>query len=726
MNAAGLAWLLVALRYRSWRGSLRAGPRVAAARIGLFFAVLVPVAYVGLFATALSALTDAGGRAAADAALALVAGLLVFASFLGKVAAADLVVGRGGEIELLLARPLALSTLVVARGLAGMLTDFFGALFLLPVLIAAALTAALPAPWLAFPVALVTSVAAQVAVAAAAQAGQIALVHVVPPRRRRLCFVVLALAAAGAMAAIWMAGSTVLRAPSATAAALSPFHGWLLAGPGGLLTAPLRRLAAGQGLACVGALAGLVLGAAAALGLAAAVARWAARRGWEQADASWAEAGAGSARTAASPFRAVGLAGKDWRLLLRDRSRLVTLLALPLLFVGVQIFGSAGWAWSTVSPTRIAVCAYSLAAYAATFGPLVHLEAERRAFWILRAVPVSLWRLFAAKAGFWAAVLGGFALATFIALALAAGFPLRGEVLLAGALATAGAVLVAFLAVGLGASEADLSDEQRSALGLSTAYLFMLVSGLYNLVLITAGAERRTAFGLYLVAAVVAFTVGVERARLAFDADELRRRRLSPVLGTLGLVLLFLGHRSAVLMQPVVGGAAAAVSAGIWLGLVALIAVLHRLRAVPPVPRARPPRLERAADLLVLALTAGALVSLVLRPTSAAGHRAALLLAFAGVAAVEEVLARGIIQAGLAPPGSAWSRRLVAAVASAILVLLGGAQRAPLAPLLALGAAVVPALPGVFAVRAPFALSLVLRLVLEGLPLFGLAFLYSS
>jgi hypothetical protein len=703
LTVARLAGVLVGVRYRSWRGSLRAGPRVAAARLGLVFALVVPTAYVGLFASALAEIGAVAGSPGQELVLALVAGLVVLASFASKLAAGDLVVGRGGEVELLLARPLSLATLVAARGLAGVLTDLFGALFLLPILIAAALTWQLPP--LAVAVAALSSIATQVTLAAAAQAGQIAIVHLVPPRRRRLVFVIAALAAAASMAAIWLAGSTVLRAPSSAAAAMAPLRAWALAGPGGLVTAPVRWLAAGHTLASLGALLLLLAGAALALAVAALVARWASRAGWEQADAGWAEAGA-PARSARFPE--VGLAGKDWRLLARDRARLVTLLALPLLFVGVQIFGSAGWAWSTGSVTRLGVCAYSLAAYAATFGPLVHLEAERRAFWILRAVPVPLARLFGAKAAFWAAVLAGFALATYLTLALAADLPFAGEGLVLAFLCPLGAALVAFLAVGLGASEADLSDDQRPALGLGTAYLFMIVAGLFNLVLLARGPERWTALGLYLLCTAIAFVVGVERARVAFDPDEMRRRHLSPVVGTIGLVVLYLGHRSAVLMQPVAGDEAAAVGAGVWLAMVGLLAVVHHARPVP-----RPARADRVAAIVALLLALASIPAVLLRPSTPALYLAILIVAVAGAALVQELLARGLVQQGLAPAGTPRVRRWLAFTLAAALVLLGSAGRPPL---LAVGAAILPGLAALAFRRAPLLAACIVRLLLELLP----------
>ena len=42
-------------------------------------------------------------------------------------------------------------------------------------------------------------------------------------------------------------------------------------------------------------------------------------------------------------------ATKDLRLIVRDRSQLLALVAMPVIFIGVQIFGAAGWTWTTAS-----------------------------------------------------------------------------------------------------------------------------------------------------------------------------------------------------------------------------------------------------------------------------------------------------------------------------------------------------------------------------------------
>ena len=72
-----------------------------------------------------------GGPAAESGALVLVVSAIVLASAALKVSAAEAVTGAGGENEFLLARPVSLPALVVARGLAGVATDLYDALFLL-------------------------------------------------------------------------------------------------------------------------------------------------------------------------------------------------------------------------------------------------------------------------------------------------------------------------------------------------------------------------------------------------------------------------------------------------------------------------------------------------------------------------------------------------------------------------------------------------------------------
>ncbi|HET6146478.1 MAG TPA: CPBP family glutamic-type intramembrane protease [Polyangia bacterium] len=536
----GLRWRLLrnALRRRRARGG---GTGLA---LPLAMGLLTSVAYVGLFSQSFGAIvaaTDLGGQ---RAALALIAGAIAFGTLAAKAASGDAALAGTPENEFLLTRPTSLPSLVVARSLAEAVTDPFGALFLFPVLVAAALTWKLgPGAWLA---AAVTSMLAQVAIAATAQAVQILLVRYTPPRRRRLVWMALRLVASATLALLWMTGTWVLRAPRALAQALDAWRAPLAWSPGALLARPLVAARLGDPPGVAVGLALLAALAAGLLALAFAVARRAGMHGWEEAGAAWAEAEPQRSSAAARRARPLTAASKDFRLIVRDRSQLLALIAAPIIFVGVQIFGAAGWGWSTASLTRVAMLAFSLCLYMATIGPLAHMQAERRSFWILRTVPVSIGRLMFAKARTWAVALG--ALAALAFLLLSSGVPETSatERLALAVWVAIGAAGLAFIAVALACQSADLSDEQRPAIGPATIYLFLAVGALYNVVLGEVGAERWRWLALYLFVGLALWSTGMKQAAECLDPEAHRRRAVR--LGDAAVLVLLsaLGNRAVV------------------------------------------------------------------------------------------------------------------------------------------------------------------------------------
>lgn len=314
MSALGwwpLARLLVRFRLRALRNGLRSRGRipVLAAAVGLMTAF----AYVGLFGQAFSVIALTVDLSGQIAALALVAGALAFGGVAARAASSEAVRAGSPENEFMLARPVSLAALVVARGCADAATDPVGALFLLPILIAAASVWDVGAA--AWPIAVATSMLVQVAISMSAYAIQLGVVHAVAPARRRAIWVALRLCAALALATLWMLGTWVLRAPASLAQGIAASGAWLRASPGALIVAPLAGIVRGSGgeaaLALL-ALAALAVGAALA---AAAMARRAGMRGWEEAGATWAEVGA-APRPRARPVTA---ASKDLLLVVRDR-----------------------------------------------------------------------------------------------------------------------------------------------------------------------------------------------------------------------------------------------------------------------------------------------------------------------------------------------------------------------------------------------------------------------
>ena len=487
-----LARLLAGCRLRSlWNAFWH--PHRRSPRVVWLMMLVAPAAYVGLFASAFSTARAAAGRGAQAALLTLVCGAIVLASVLAKMASSEAVIAGSGENEFLLARPLGLATLVVARSLAGAVTDLFDALFLLPVLLAASLAWGLGAAGAGVAVAI--SVLAQVAVSAAAQAGQIAVVRLVRPPGRRAVWASLGLLGAVAMAAVWVLGTQVVRAPVQAADRLAGWAGFALRSPFAPLAAPLTALAAGDGVGAAVALVMLAGEVALLLGLASLFARWASADGWEYAGMPWAEAAERvPVRGRAGPFTPFG---KEVLSLVRDRTRLLALAVAPAILVGMQIFGSAGWEWISGSRQHAAILAFSLAAYLATYGPLGHMANERHAFWLLLLSPFPLGRLMAWKALFWALVVGGMAALAYGGVVLLAPLPADAETLGLGVLVAIGAATVACLAVAIGCSSADLSDDRRPAMGVGTAWLFMITAGLFNVALLNDGQVRVRALLLF-------------------------------------------------------------------------------------------------------------------------------------------------------------------------------------------------------------------------------------
>ncbi|HVR62257.1 MAG TPA: hypothetical protein VMU50_10185 [Polyangia bacterium] len=608
-----VAALLVRYRVRYLLNALRSRRSrlpVLVVVIGLFSSL----AYVGLFCQAFAAMTletDLRGQAAA---LALIVGTIVAGGLAAKAAAGDAVLAGSPENEFLLTRPVTLPALVVARGLSDAVTDPVGALFLFPVLLSAALIWNLGVG--ACALAALTSLLSQVAVSAGAQTLQIMLVRLVSPRRRRAAWVVLRLLASLALASLWMTGTWVLRAPGRFAAALAPAAPWLEWSPGALFTRPLVALVRGDARAAAIAVGAVAAAALAALALAAAVARRAGMHGWEQAGASWAEAGIPERALSRRPITA---ATKDLRLLLRDRSQLLALVAMPVIFVGVQIFGAAGWSWSTESVQRVSYLAFSLCLYMATIGPLAHMQAERRAFWILLSVPVPLGRLMAAKARAWSLIVGGLAALVFVVFG--AGAPPVGAAMFAGTalLVVAGAVGMTWLAVALACQAADLSDEHRPAVGPTAIYRFLLVGGLYNVVLAGDGGLRLRGLLLYALAIAAFWATGIDHAAASFDPEASPRRRAWLGDAATFALCAFLGAHG-VTAAVKLGGADPGDAAAI--GWTVTTAVLGLLAAIYVGRLPREPARMRVLPAAGAALAAGFLLGAILRRTPQAAGAA--------------------------------------------------------------------------------------------------------
>jgi len=688
-----LARLLVRYRVRSALNAVRARPGGPFALL-LLFGLASAAAYVGLFATALGTIGAQAGPAGEGTALALMTGAIALASLTAKAAGEGLFAGTP-ENEFLLARPLSLPRLVAARGLAALLTDPFGTLFLLPVMLAAALAWQLPP--LAALVAVATSLLAQLAISALAQTTQIVVVRWVPRRRRTAVFVGLRLVAAVTLTAVWISATAVLRAPALFAQHGPALQRW--AAPAGMLATPLVAYRAAGGVAALRALVPLLIGAAIVCAAALAIVRRAGLHGWEEAGAPWSDSA-----TLAPAGPPLTLVRREWRLLARDRPRLVALVVLPILLLAVQWLGAVGWSSVTATLGRVAMVTFSITVYLAALGPLVHMQHERRAFWIVRALPVSVERVMRAKVAAWAPLVCGAALLMFSLLAWSlrgADGPGGAAVLCAGALVLGGAFATTVLAVGMGCLAADLSDDQRGALGPGTVYLFLMLGGLLNVIFVADGWDGLRTGALYLGTVGAVWRSGMAQARDCLDPDAHHRAPLR-LADAAVLLLLFslipLALDRGLRRIAVAPGAIAATHVAVLVAFGLAAARLLRARGPSAGPRTPGLTFTIAAGVLCGLATRG-LRQLLVGPGPPLGEALrqppvlALLLA---IALSEELVLRGVVQGAVerefAPVGRAapW----IAAAASVAAAQLAAPGLGALSLLLALGPAVARATTG--------------------------------
>ena len=211
----------------------------------------------------------------------------------------------------------------------------------------------------------------------------------------------------------------------------------------------------------------------------------------------------------------------------------------------MQIFGAAGWSWTTANLGRISCFAYSLALYMATIGPLTHMQAERRAFWILRTVPVPLGRLLGAKARAWAVIIGGLAALVFAVLSLSVPDVSMAARLGAGLLVTAGAAGISFVAVAMASGGADLSDDTNTAVGPATIYAFLLRRrAVQSWCWCRIWPRRIAGLALYAFAGWTYWQAGVEQAGFCLDAEMVRARRVRAADGATMLIVYAIGGRA--------------------------------------------------------------------------------------------------------------------------------------------------------------------------------------
>jgi hypothetical protein len=169
-------------------------------------------------------------------------------------------------------------------------------------------------------------------------------------------------------------------------------------------------------------------------------------------------------------------------------------------------------------------------------------------------VPVPVGAIMRAKVKAWAAVLVGVATVMYVPLALAVPTASPAAITLTGALVVTGALATTVLAVAMGCVVADLSDEARPALGPGTAYLFLLLGGLLNVVFQGSAFLALRVLTLYALAIGGLWRAGLEQVEACLDPEA--RARGGPRLSNAAILLLLVAMLPVGLVQ---GGSSAQV-----------------------------------------------------------------------------------------------------------------------------------------------------------------------
>ena len=225
----------------------------------------------------------------------------------------------------------------------------------------------------------------------------------------------------------------------------------------------------------------------------------------------------------------------------------------------------------------------------------------------------------------------------FAGVWLFAPWPSNTGILGLGLLAVLGAVATACLAVAMGSNAADLSDDRRPVVGLSTVWLFMITAALFNTAISGEGQIRVRALLLYGMGVALHWMTGMENLARAYDPEHRGARRILPGDGATLAILLYLGQR----VVSMAASPASSLGPAVWSGILLIFAasLLHRASC------SRPPRGLLAS--VVVALVAGAAGAQIFPPSLSPSSWDLSAVALVVGCIAEEVIVRGLLQRAL-------------------------------------------------------------------------------
>jgi membrane protease YdiL (CAAX protease family) len=191
---------------------------------------------------------------------------------------------------------------------------------------------------------------------------------------------------------------------------------------------------------------------------------------------------------------AVGMAAKEIKLLLRDRTRFVSVLVLPLLGVAFNVYLRP-----SISPfhnafVHTAALAFGIGAFMMLAIAYRALTDEQKTLWLMSSMPKTLDRILLQKGRVWI-VLGLFYPIVLLAVVMTATRAWSVENIASATVALSGVLIFAFIAAGLGFLATDVLDpEPRRMQRLLYIYLYQILAGIFLLAIYAPTPLARVSF----------------------------------------------------------------------------------------------------------------------------------------------------------------------------------------------------------------------------------------
>ena len=236
-----------------------------------------------------------------------------------------------------------------------------------------------------------------------------------------------------------------------------------------------------------------------------------------------------------------GIAGKDLRLLSRDRNFLVQTLVVPVMIIGFQLVIHGGIVQAVRTEfQQAAVLAFAVGGYVLIATALSVLSVEGNSLWMLYTFPQSIPQILLRKTRLWIAIALIYTLVVLIVCASVNHNLQPGDAIFA-VMALAGVVIYAFIASGIGILATDpLETEVRRRIRPEMVQLYMILAAMYAHALYAPSAWTRLA--QVVLSSLLAFALWQkvrDRAPFLLDPVAAATRSISLADGMIAALAFF-------------------------------------------------------------------------------------------------------------------------------------------------------------------------------------------